>query len=243
MITPKKLGKEPLLEAICEVRFSSDKESVINLLPGILYQKYKDRFNKIINLPAKNLPVNILKQDPALKYTPTIRLDSESYLIQLGEHVVSLSCRKPYKGWTEFKSEIEGLVEKLQETDLITNPERFSLKYIDIIPSEVNNSLSALNVDVRLGNHEVTTESISIRTEKEEDGFIHIIQVGSPVKAKLSSDDEYDGVMLDIDTIKKPEADFWGNFSSNLDRAHQLNKEMFFSLLTEKTLSALIPEY
>lgn len=239
---PASLGKEPLLEAICEFRFSSETKSVADLLPGILYQEFKGKYNNIYTLPAKNLPPQVFEENPSLRYTPTIRLEGEPYSIQIGEHIISLSCRKPYPGWKEFKGEIETLVAKLIKTGLITKPERYSLKYIDIIPDEVNTSLDALNVKVRLGEHNVTKESFHLRAEKEEEGYIHIIQIGLPATAELPNGAKFRGISLDIDTIRKPAGDFWSDFSESIDEAHELNKNLFFSLLSPETINALGPK-
>ncbi|MBF0634288.1 MAG: TIGR04255 family protein [Nitrospinae bacterium] len=243
MIIPTSLGKEPLLEAICEFRFSSKTKSVVDLLPGILYQEFRGKYKNIYTLPAKNLPLQVLEENSSLRYTPTIRLEGEPYSIQIGEHVISLSCRKPYTGWGKFKLEIESLVAKLGETGLITNPERYSLKYIDIIPEEVRTSLDSLNVEVRLGGHNVTKESFRLRTEKEEEGYIHIIQVGLPATAELPNGAKFQGISLEIDTIRKPASDFWNDFSASIDKAHELNKNLFFSLLSDETMKTLEPKW
>ena len=100
---PKRLRKEPLLEAIWEIRFTSDRESVAELLPGLIYKAIDIEFPKIERLPAADLPSAIVQQDAKLRYVPTKRLEGSPYSIQIGEHVVSLSCRRPYTGWGNFE--------------------------------------------------------------------------------------------------------------------------------------------
>ena len=60
---PKRLRKEPLLEAIWEIRFTSDRESVAELLPGLIYKAMAIEFPKIERLPAADLPSAIVQQD------------------------------------------------------------------------------------------------------------------------------------------------------------------------------------
>lgn len=241
---PKRLGKEPLLEALWEIRFSSDKESVVELLPGLIYQAFQGEYQKIDRLPAADLPLPIRQQDSTLRYTPTVKLEGVSYAIQIGEHVVSLSCRRPYTGWAQFKSKILELSEKLRETGLITKPERFSLKYIDIIPEATQPSLEPLEIELKLGNRSICRNHVQLRTEIRDKDFINIIQIVTSAHASIPTGEQFDGVLCDIDTIYiGNDGGFWEDFSNNLDKAHDCSKYHFFHLLKEDTIKVLEPEY
>jgi len=39
---PIRLGKQPLIEAVWEVRFTSEKQSVADLLPGLIFKGLPD---------------------------------------------------------------------------------------------------------------------------------------------------------------------------------------------------------
>ena len=241
---PKRLRKEPLLEAVWEIRFTSDRESVAELLPGLIYKAIDIEFPKIERLPVADLPSAIVQQDEKLRYVPTVRLEGSPYSIQIGEHVVSLSCRLPYTGWGNFQPKIMELAEILKETSLVTRPERFSLKYIDIISLPVSPSLKPLRVVVKLGTHDLTSNHVQLRTELRENGFLHIVQIISSAQAVLSTGERFEGLLLDIDTICQREpGEFWSDFPPLLDQAHQLNKNLFFHILTEETINHLEPEY
>lgn len=241
---PKRLRKEPLIEAIWEIRFQSDTEMAGELLPGLLFENFKDSYPKIESLPAANLPPPLLKIDKKLKYSPTIRLAGERYSIQIGGHVVSLSCSRPYTGWAVFKQEILRIADKLKETNLLSFPERFSLRYIDIISFD-EADLSVLNVAIRVGNHKIIKYPFYLRTEISDKDFIHIIQIVSPSQVNTITKELFSGILIDIDTIydNKMTEDFWYNFYNILDYAHDRNKYMFFSLLTSQTIVKLEPEY
>ena len=241
---PIRLKKEPLIEALWEIRFSSQVESVVELLPGLIYHESNGEYKKITRLPTANLPDLMLQQNPDLKYVPSVRLDGEPYSIQIGEHVVSLSCHRPYSGWMKFGEKIRRLSQILRATNLLTTPERFSLKYIDIVPGDDTPSISLLAVELKLGDHNLVQEPVHLRTEIREKGFIHVVQVASPVDASLPTGEKYTGVLLDIDTISTAQdQEFWSNFDSQLDLAHELNKNLFFRLITENTIQSLEPEY
>lgn len=241
---PKRLKKEPLIEAVWEVRFNSDKESVAELLPGLIYQAMGTSFPKTVRLPASNLPRSVLQQDANLRYMPTVRLEGPPYSIQIGEHVVSLSCRRPYTGWGEFEPKILQLAEMLTTTNLLTRLERFSLKYIDVIPLIEMPSLKPFRVVVKVGNHDLTTNPVQLRTELRENGFLHIIQIASPAQAVLTTGESFKGLLIDLDTIYQQETDaFWIDFRELINRAHLLNKNLFFHILTKETETELEPEY
>lgn len=241
---PKKLRKEPLIEAVCELRFKSDKDSIADLLPGLIFQKLDNRFPKVEKLPASNLPAELFKHDPNLRYIPTIKLTGEPYSIMIGEHVFSLSCTRPYAGWDEFSSLIIELLAILKQTSLITHPERISLKYIDILLATEGFTLDALNLELQIGGNRITTAPVQLRTELNGEEFTNIIQVGSPAQVALNAGPLIDGILIDIDTISRTmPSDFWLISKDFLDRAHAISKSMFFDLLKPETIKCLDPEY
>jgi uncharacterized protein (TIGR04255 family) len=241
---PKRLGKEPLIEALWEIRFSSNTDSVAELLPGLVFQAMGASFPKTERLPAANLPATILGQDPTLRYVPTIRLEGAPYSIQIGEHVVSLSCRRPYTGWENFQAKIIELAEVLQRTKLLSSHERFSLKYTDVISLGDTPSLKSFKVLVNVADYELTNDPIQLRTELSKDGFIHIIQIASPAQVSLTTGESFQGIMVDVDTVfQREDVAFWPDFEILLNSAHASNKILFFRLLKQETIDKLDPEY
>jgi len=242
---PVRLRKEPLIEAVWEVRFTSKKQNVADLLPGLIYQAIPGRYPNIVRLPVADIPAPIAERDPNLRYVPKIRLEGDNQAIQIGEHVISLSCRRPYSGWKGFSADIRNLIAVGRETGLINHLDRFSLKYIDLIQLVQPPDLSVLNIDLKLGGHPVDKQPVQLRTEIIEEGLIHIIQVVSPAEVSLSGDaSSSEGVLLDIDTIASFKEDgSWGDVEKRLDMAHSASKKIFFDLLTAETIARLEPEY
>ncbi len=242
---PKKLGKEPLIEAVCELRFKSDKDSISDLLPGLLFQKLGERFPKVEKLPASNIPSVILKNDPNFYYVPTIKLiGAEPCSILLGEHVFSFSSTNPYMGWDRFLSTIMELQGILKQTSLITHPERISLKYVDILSEKEGFTLDSLNLKLQIGENLIAAAPVQLRTELKTKEFNNIIQIASPAHAELNTGQHFDGILIDIDTISQAMPDdFWSGQKDFLDRAHAAGKSMFFDLLKHETIKRLEPEY
>lgn len=242
---PLKLKREPLIEAVWEIRFASARQSVADLLPGIVFNTL-DKYRNIVRLPSADIPAPIVEQDPNLKYVPTIRLEGGNHAVQIGKHVVSLSCRRPYSGWKMFSPNIRELIGMLRNTKLIDQLERFSLRYINLIELDQPPRLSCLNLELKLGSYGIHTRPVQLRTELTENELTYIIHIMSPVEVSLLGEDEKRrGVLLDIDTIRqvKEKGETWTEVETHLDEVHLASKRMFFDLLTPETLVRLGPEY
>jgi uncharacterized protein (TIGR04255 family) len=242
---PVRLKKEPLLEAIFEILFTDAKQSVAELLPGLIFKAMPKKYPETVRLPAADIPARILENDPNLKFVPKIRLQNQNQAVQIGEHVVSLSCRRPYSGWTVFSKDIQELILAIRETDLIRTPERFSLKYIDLIALDPPRGLECLNLELRMGEYPLAKKPVQIRTEIEEDDLAHILQIVSPAVASVPGEEQKaKGILIDIDSIWNPkEKNPWEAIESRLDDIHSSCKQMFFNLLTQRTIDLLEPEY
>lgn len=242
---PLRLKKEPLLEAVCEVRFVSEKESVADLLPGLLFKALPEKYPNIVRLPAADIPHAIAEKDPAFRYAPKIRLEGDNHSVQIGEHMVSLSNRRPYSGWETFSSNIRELFGALKDTDLAGHLQRLSLKYVDLIELEVPPTLHLLNVDLKLGGRDLCDRPVQLRTQIEEADLTHIIQVASPAEVGLQGESQRRrGLLIEIDTVRPLKDDeSWDILESCLERAHLASKKMFFELLREGTIEKLEPVY
>ncbi len=85
---PVRLKREPLLEAVWEVRFTSAKRSVVELLPGLIYKALGSNYPNAVRLPAADIPSVVVEQDPSLRFVPKIRLEGNNHAVQIGDHVV-----------------------------------------------------------------------------------------------------------------------------------------------------------
>jgi uncharacterized protein (TIGR04255 family) len=242
---PVRLKKEPLLEALWEIRFTSAKQSVAELLPGMVFNGLPGKYPNTVRLPTANIPAELAENDPNLRYVPRIRLQRDNHAVQIGEHVISLNIRRPYSGWPNFSAEIHALIDAVRKTDLVDRLERFSLKYIDLIDVAQPPDLGCLNVRVELGGQQIGKSPVHLRTEAQEKGMVQIVQIASPATALLPQDKTpLVGVLLDTDTIcQLAEGESWDEIKKHLDAAHTKAEELFFSLLTDDTLAKLGAEY
>lgn len=243
---PKRLLKEPLLDAIFELRFNAPFP-VSNILPGIFFSAIQGE-KKLDRLPNSEIPEVLRDGDPNLHYIPLVRIRLQDYTIMVGDRSVTVACNLPYKGWSDFKSTIVFLVGVIRQSGLIDSVLRYSTRYVDLIQSNGPAEQAALaNLSLKIGSHELTQESYHVRMDVPVDGFVNVIQIMSGAKVVMPDKTERAGVVIDIDTIKETGGvsvdQFEKNLDHELDRIHCVSKMAFFDCLTEKTLADLGPEY
>jgi uncharacterized protein (TIGR04255 family) len=242
---PIKLGKEPLIDAVCAVNFISTGPAE-SLLPGLLLSKFVGKSIKFEQLPAAQLPQQIRSQDPALKNAPLIRLVvDEKFAILIGSQILAVGCLMPYPGWQELKCFAVDVFSVLQGADFVTTIERHSMKYVDFIPSTCGGGeLSCFNAAVELGGVKVVGQNLHLRAELPEAPFLHVVSIIS--KATISSNEQVEGSVVDVDTLRIEGfsvASFVERLPDLLEDIHSANKVFFFSLLHESCVERLEPEY
>lgn len=129
---PKTLEREPLVDALFEVRMEGSAP-LADILPGILFHKL-DPKPSIARLPAADIPQPMRALDPALHYAPTQRLEWGEYVIAVGDRNVIVSCKLPYPKWPNFKSKILEIIGLIGEVGVAGIVERFSIGSVAQIP-------------------------------------------------------------------------------------------------------------
>ena len=246
---PTKLGKEPLIDAVFELRFSTSAPAV-NIIPGALYSQLSGigQVVTIEKLPISQIPETIRQADPNLKFLPVVKLDWQNYFILIGDSSICVSCKLPYPGWKLFRTAIAYIVGEVAKIGIVNAIERYSLKYVDIVPiTEITRQIDGLNWDVRVGGHVLRAEVANIRVEIPRGNYLHLVSIQTAGVAEISGRPRVEGVVVDVDSICKvaelPLAQFIKDISDRLDGIHAENKAMFFECLTPATLEELEPSY
>jgi uncharacterized protein (TIGR04255 family) len=244
---PTKLNKEPLEEAIWSVRFRTNTDLFVTLFPGILYLQFPNMFNKANNYFQPDMPDGVFNQIEQLNFLPSVSMQGDNKTILIGRRFLALSYRKPYPGWNNFSSDINKLAGILKQTKMIDNLDYYSIKYIDFLDiSSVVSGLSSLNIKLEMCGDSLDRSENRIVTVKETGEFKHIIQIFSPAmidQPELNRTRK--GILIDIESSKNLsfKEDSWNLIESTLDEAHMQSKEIFFKLLSDKTLKTLEPVY
>lgn len=240
-IYPRKLGKDPLVEVVFEVRLEPDKTSLSAILPGVLKAEFKNEIKEIKQLPASNIPRPVRDSQESLRYQPLVQVEREKFLIGISDCSIVLMCKEPYVGWGEFKEEITKMVSILKEN---TNQRvvRYSLKYINFLAEPlVERKLSSLNVQLRIDGRNINEDGSFIRVTNDEGQFLTIITIASDVKVNNKNNK---GIIVDLDVIKNidiPINLLCESVSDSIDTLHDEVKRRFFGILKKETLNRLEP--
>lgn len=243
---PIKLKKEPLIDAVFEMRFSSETPAS-SVLPGFLFSRC-DGNKSLEQLAASQLPKPIRDGDPNLQFAPLVKLGWDRFVILISDRSLAVGCKLPYPGWAEFKPAILNIVNLVREIGVIQTVQRFSMKYVDLIPSaDIEDQISRINISVMLGKHSLKKEIFSLRVEIPRDGILNAVQIQSAAVATLQDGSTTEGVVVDIDTIANVdnhEFETWlKDLPEQLESLHAMNKSMFFECLHQEAINALEPVY
>lgn len=244
---PTKLAKEPMIDATCEVRFSSGVPASA-VVPGLLFTKLGNVSN-IEPLPASQLPAQIRNSDPQFEFAALSRLNWDRYWIMVGDKSVAIGCKMPYPGWAAFREAILQVVSQLAELPFITAIERHSLKYIDIFDTGGDHALALrkFDLDLRLGKQQIKTEHTVLRVEMTRPPFLHVVQIITAAHVQQDSLVQRSGAVLDVDTVRAERRtdlpSFYSELPSLLDDIHSANKQVFFECLSVEGLESLEPQY
>ncbi|EQD66026.1 hypothetical protein B2A_01325, partial [mine drainage metagenome] len=244
---PKRLGKEPLLEAVWELRFVGDPATGV-ALPGALWEKLRagGRIANLEILPLATVPVEFRNAQEQLRHGATHALRGDGYTILTGDNVVVLSVLKPYPGWNDFKTRILELVGWISELGIIQNPQTFSIRYIDFFEGSPSETLKLLVANIQIGNRTPALGEFRLQMPVNIEGFQGLLQVLNPVQlANGVGLTETRGLVTDVlvagEMASIPDA--WDGFEARLEKAKAICHCLFFALLKSDTIESMDPVF
>jgi uncharacterized protein (TIGR04255 family) len=243
---PTKLKKEPLVDAIFEIRFTA-RVPASNILPGILYDKLDG--DKILEqMPAAQIPKQMRDADPNLQFAPLVRIVWKEYLVMISDKSIAIGCKMPYPGWANFYKAIIQVLKNIAEISAIETIQRYSFKYVDLLPNaKVEDQVSSVNIKVAVGTHNLEKERFQFRIEIPQDGFIKSIQIAADATVTTIDKKTMKGLVVDIDTVREVPnervKDFIVGLEGKLNTIHGISKATFFECITSNTLKVLEPTY
>ncbi|NNM60409.1 MAG: TIGR04255 family protein [Legionellales bacterium] len=245
-LLPIKLNKEPLIDAIFELRFISQVE-VSEILPGIFFS-YLQGNKSLSLLPASQLPKAMRDKDPSLIFAHTTQIVWANFLINIGNRSVAVNCKLPYSGWIKFKEAISQVLHIMEQSKLIECVERCSIKYIDLLEStSIREQIGFLNFACELAGENLDSYPLMVRVEKEVDGTMNIVQLMAAAKVQIKDTPAKEGIVVDVDTIIDTKNcsifDFVEKSDNYLEHLHAINKKLFFDCLNTRAIEMLEPIY
>jgi uncharacterized protein (TIGR04255 family) len=245
---PITLAKEPLLEAVCELRISP-AGSFHTVLPGYLFAKFPGQVSGLEQLPAASIPEVIRAQDPNLAYASVARLIWREFYVLIGPRSVAVSCRMPYPKWPSFKANVLEIFRNVIESGLVKGVDRYSVKYVNYFPSPdgKHGRTDMLDWSLRIGDFSVREETTHLRVEMPTDDMVTVVTISSPAQVAKPNEPETLGGVVDVDTVCTHVTNDLSAFSAELeerlDAIRLVNKRAFFDCLTEQAIASMEPTY
>lgn len=242
---PKKLGKEPLVEAVFEMRFASSLP-VSSIWPGILFGALPGE-KTMENYPAFGIPKEMRENDPNLAFIPLCKLSWGDYWMIIGDRVFAVASKIPYQGWGDFKDTIIKAFEIVLGSQTLTSVSRCSIKYIDILEGLPMKPSSCFNLNLELGGRGPDENEFQVRLGITEDNITHSLQIASAASITLFNGKIISGPVLDVDSVmelgsESPE-EFLAKLSQRSELLHESNKRLVFDCMSAEALASLEPQY
>lgn len=243
---PTALKREPLIDAIFEVRLNA-RASLAEILPGALFSGSSDK-PTITRLPAADFPQPLRAQDPNLKFAPLVKIEFANYTVSVSDQSYVVGCKLPYPKWPAFKQILINVTKRISESGIPGEIERFSLKYVNLIEAaSLKEQLSKIQLDIKLGLATIDDHVMQLRAELHEDGLLHIISIASGAVANFEHGREAAGIVVDVDSIKNAKfasfSAFDAELSEEIEQLRQSNKRHFFDCLTPGAIEEMGPIY
>lgn len=241
MKIPKRLNRNPIIDAVAEVRFTSSLPA--DAIIGLVYQHIKDKFGQPKSLPILQLPAVLREKDPNLKYQACYRFEKPGNVLLVGPRNIALSTI-PYTDWAATTPMLSELLKKFDQIKLFQSVERIGLRYINFF--EKLNIFEHITLSIQIDNRSIAERSIVLRTETDVQGFKVITNVTNTAESSTPGP-KRDGSLLDLDIVKEHPELHGESLPAELlqlfTEANQLADDAFFGLVKEELFARFEPEY
>jgi len=241
MKIPIKINPDPIIDAVTELRFSSELHP--DAVFGVISNEVKEDFKKFDKLSICQIPEEIRNNDPNLKFSPHYQAISGNFKLNVGPRVISLANINEYSGWVKgFFPEIRSLIGKLQNSGIVSKFHRLGLRYIDFFEEDIFDSLNL--AITHNGDTFQAVEKQFITLLAKDYGLAARVQVANNAKVNREGRAQAVGSVIDTDTFYEPEKGFgFDEVVEMIDKCHDVANETFFSLLKEEFILSRNPRY
>lgn len=239
---PKILNPCPIVEAIIEVRFSTELPG--DAVFGVLYTAISKQFkSNLTKLPMLQIPEALRVNDPDFRYQPHYVLSKENLSIRIGPNVILFSNIQPYVGWDTFFEFVSNTLSLIFKTDVVNFAERVGIRYINIFDDAA--LLGRINTELTIIGNRVVTETTNIRVDQVDGSYTQVLQIANNVDI-VSPTIKGKGSIIDIDCgylFSQGSKDFFSSYADIIQDGHEKEKNTFFSLLKDDFLQEFNPSY
>lgn len=236
MKLPNKIEPCPIVDALFEIRFSSNLPP--NAVFGVVYNSIKDRYPETEDLPILQIPEPIRRVDNSFRFKPLYKAQNDDFVVQVGPDVLTISSYPKYIGWDKYHKELLNFFSTLNSLKITTELYRIGYHVVNFFEENIFRNLK---IKISIADNEIEYSETNFKTSFYDDNnqIRTILQVANNSRFK-----EKPGSIIDIDSFTQFKLDdFFENTEKILTDLHEQEKMAFFSLLKEDFLETLSPEY
>ncbi len=234
---PSKIEYNSILNAIIEVRFTSDRPAELIVWP--LYEALKEKFNIPQITPYGQVPREVRASNPdfAGQILYTIPSKDFTYTIGIGDGIFRMELGNfKYNTWKEFIEGFDHIHNIIQQN--ITGITRVGVRYVNIFNTPASD-VENFTFDFKVKNKSLLDYAMQSVFEFPIDERKARVSVVNRVKYKYFDDDGNsqsggdDALAIDIDVVYNKNIDK-NNIIDIINYSHLSVKKIFFGMCTEK---------
>jgi uncharacterized protein (TIGR04255 family) len=239
---PKVLKNPPIVEAVCELRFSQSNKMPSDIAASNVFAAINSEgYSPPTQLPIMQLPADVRALDKNLVYASYYRMSNNDFSIQFGPRAILISMNLPYKGWDIFYNEIKNIITNVLSSSSIVLIERVGLRVInffdfDVIEETEIKWSNKPSYDTTQYNHSVvyTKPSLDIKAR---------LQIANNSNFEKDNTTRH-GSFIDIDAYsEKVISKDLGSVLFTINNLHDFEKEIFFTTLKDSLINKFEPTY
>lgn len=239
MPRPTKITPDPIIDAVVEFRFESEVPP--DAILGMLFNVVRKEFPNFQKLPIAQLPEEIRRNDPQLKFAPCYQSTSEGYRLNVGPNVISLGNSGDYVGWKEnFFPFLQQLIKQLEKSEIIKRFNRIGIRYIDFFKTDIFENIT---LSIKLNDNPISAKQTTFSAVFEDGELLTRVNIQNNSTINRGEKQDF-GSIIDTDTFMEPCDNIsFNKLTSFVDKLHDVSLDVFFSLLEPDFLETLNPEY
>ncbi len=239
MARPTQITPNPIIDAVVEFRFES--EIPPDAILGMLFSVVRDEFPNFKKLPIAEIPEEIRRNDPRLKFAPFYQSVSGVFRLNVGPNVISLGNPGDYIGWKDkFYPFLKKIILQLEKSGIVKNFKRIGLRYIDFFKDDIFKNIT---LSITLNNEPLVSKQTTFSTIFENNNFITRVQIQNNTIVNRGTEQDI-GSIIDTDTFFEPQTNLsFEDLIKIIDQQHEESLEIFFKLLKPTFIDTLNPEY
>ncbi|MEA1968809.1 MAG: TIGR04255 family protein [Thermodesulfobacteriota bacterium] len=239
MTRPTKITPDPIIDAVVEFRFES--EIPPDAILGMLFSVVRNEFPNFTKLPIAEIPEEIRRNDPQLKFAPCYQSISNGYRLNVGPSVISFGNPGEYVGWKEnFYPFLQKIINQLEKSGIVKNFLRIGIRYIDFFTTDI---FEKITLSIELKGNPLVAKQTTISTIFEQDELTTRVNIQNNTVVTRDKK-KIIGSVIDTDTFFEPKQSIsFAEVTKLVDKQHDVSLNVFFDLLKQDFLETLNPEY